>query len=69
MNQIKVDNIQPELFAACLKSLQRRIIALIGIPYFGGHEQAVPRYTASSNRLSDFFFVPVDGCGINTPVA
>ncbi|MNI50512.1 hypothetical protein D3C73_1051750 [compost metagenome] len=69
MNQIEVNNIQPELLAACLKRLQRRIIALIGIPYFGGHEQTVPRHTASSNRLSDFFFVPVDGCGINAPVA
>jgi hypothetical protein len=59
MDQVQVKRLDAESSRAGVKRAQRTVIALIGVPQFGGDEQLVARYAGVCDRLSNAFFVAV----------
>jgi len=69
VNQVQIDVVEAETLQTRIESRQRRVVALIGVPQFGGDEDLVARYGRFPQALAHRRLITVDARGINVPVA
>jgi len=68
MDEVEVDNVEPQPLGAALERRQRPAEAVVGVPELGGDEQLVAGDAAVGDGLADAFLVAVGGRGVNEAV-
>ena len=69
VNEVEVDVLGTELLQAALECTQRIVIALIGIPEFGGDEDVLAVEAGRADAFADTLFVVVAGSRIDMTIA
>ena len=69
MDEVQIEDIQPQSLHAVIKRLERRIKTLVDIPQLGGDEDLFARHFRGPQSLAYAHFVDIDGGGVDVPIA
>jgi hypothetical protein len=68
VDEIQIQVFESQLVHRNIKGLQRRLVAVLGVPQFRGNEQFFALDAAQANALAHALLVSIDGGGVDMAV-